>query len=450
MRKDAALDGLAKHGNVAQFLSFRPGQAGELVATYSRVRGCSPNHSFASPREGIEVLLALSSEKRVNIRSFQPEDPRSREFIYGLRTVDAALEAAERLAREGLFVILNETVDVADGGVSGVIHGDIIEFAPDDTPRCVEKPGVCSLPVAWGLSILERVYGVVPEAPEHGRLEFSLHPRRRGYAHAHVLAWEFEEVPAPETLPRVSWPNRFSRLIGDKAFGLLMACELGLRVPRTHVVSRRIAPFEFGAATGSRECWIRTCPTEPQPGLYTTAKGWMDPFALLNQEDPSGGTIASVLRQDAVEASYSGAAIVGSNDELFIEGVRGEGSNFMLGDDPPMVLPERIRADVAAVYHSARKQLGPVRFEWVHDGDYVWVVQLHVGSTETSQMQLVPGDAARWVRFAADSGLTALRDILQDLPDDTGLIIEGEVGLTSHIADLVRKAMRPARIRPQP
>ncbi|MCH3812478.1 hypothetical protein LZB82_09005, partial [Campylobacter jejuni] len=72
-----------------------------------------------------------SPEARVNIRSYHPEDPRSREFVYGLETVEAALEAAERLVRERLFILVNETVDVTDGGVSGVVHGGIIEFAPD-------------------------------------------------------------------------------------------------------------------------------------------------------------------------------------------------------------------------------------------------------------------------------------------------------------------------------
>ena len=45
------------------------------------------------------------------------------------------------LAADGYFTIVNETVDTADGGVSGVVLGDIMEFAPLDTPRGVEKPG---------------------------------------------------------------------------------------------------------------------------------------------------------------------------------------------------------------------------------------------------------------------------------------------------------------------
>jgi hypothetical protein len=42
--------------------------------------------------------------------------------------------------------------------------------------------------------------------------------------------------------------------------------------------------------------------------------------------------------------------------------------------------------------------------------------------------------------------LEALRGFLDQLPGDVGVRIEGEIGLTSHIADLLRKARRPARI----
>lgn len=92
----------------------------------------------------------------MNVRSYLPDSPRSQEFVYGLTTVDDAVSALGRLAADGLFVIANETVDVTDGGVSGVAEGNVIEFAPDDTPRCVEKPGVASLPSKMALSIIEK------------------------------------------------------------------------------------------------------------------------------------------------------------------------------------------------------------------------------------------------------------------------------------------------------
>jgi glutathione synthase/RimK-type ligase-like ATP-grasp enzyme len=57
----------------------------------------------------------------------------------------------------------------------------------------------------------------------------------------------------------MQWPNRFSSILGDKAYGLLMANLAGVPVPRTLVIGRRIAPFTFGDVTGSFEFWTRTC-----------------------------------------------------------------------------------------------------------------------------------------------------------------------------------------------
>ena len=51
-----------------------------------------------------------------------------------------------RLAGEGYLTIVNETIDIHDGGISGVALAGIVEFAPDDTPRAVEQPGVAALP----------------------------------------------------------------------------------------------------------------------------------------------------------------------------------------------------------------------------------------------------------------------------------------------------------------
>ena len=247
-----------------------------MIQQYSRVAGLAPNHKFRSPQEALSHLLALSSERTVNIRSFSPDSPRSREFVYGIAAADEALVIARRLAREGLFVIANETINVADGGVSGVAQGDIIEFAPDDTPRCVEKPGVASLPRSMGLSILSKVYGFTPETGDtrDARVEFSIHPKPRGWKHSHTVVWECEQTAGENPIPALTWPNRFSRYIGDKVFGLLVAEEIGLPVPRTTVFGRRVAPFSFGIPTGSCEVWTRTAPKEPEPGRYTTQKGW--------------------------------------------------------------------------------------------------------------------------------------------------------------------------------
>jgi hypothetical protein len=262
IRKDRSLDLLSKYCNVAQFVSFAPGANGDLVQQYSRLAGLAPNHIFRSPQEALSRLLALSPDGTINIRSYSPDSPRSREFVYGIAAADDALAVARRLAYERLFVIANETIDVADGGVSGVAQGDTIEFAPDDTPRCVEKPGVASFPRSMGLSILSKVYGFNPEIGDSrdARVEFSVHPKPRGWMHTHTVAWEHEQTPGENPTAALAWPNRFSRHIGDKVFGLLVAEEIGLPVPRTTVFSRRVAPFSFGIPTGSCEVWMMRRP----------------------------------------------------------------------------------------------------------------------------------------------------------------------------------------------
>jgi len=273
-RKDESLNRLAELINVAQFVSFSPGPTG-LSQEYARVHNFAPNFRFESTRHALQTLLESSAENQINLRSFTPENPQSREFIYGLKSLDHAVTAAERLGSEGLFVIANETVDVHDGGVSGVIMGDVIEFAPDDTPRSVEKPGIASLPRLWGLKMLSTVYGFWPEidVPRASRLEFSIHPKPRGWRQTHTLGWEYELIDHFDLRPKLTWPNHFSRMIGDKAYGLLIAQLAGLPVPRTIVINRRIAPFSFGRPTGSSEVWTRTCPHEQVPGKFTTTKG---------------------------------------------------------------------------------------------------------------------------------------------------------------------------------
>jgi hypothetical protein len=446
-RKDRSLDELARVGNVAQFVSFSPENGGP-AQQFSRVAGYPANHIFATHFEAIESLLSASPDHTINLRSFTPDSPRSRDFHYGIARVAEAINLVDSLSSDGLFVIANETVDVSDGGVSGVVQGGVMEFAPDDTPRCVEKEGTASLSLAWGLEIIRRVYGFEPDIVDagKGRLEFSVHPKPRGWKKTHTLMWEYEVSDSAPANANLAWPNRFSRHIGDKAFGLLIADVMGLPVPRTTVLSRRVAPFIFGTPTGSTEVWTRTCPVEQEPGHFTTTKGWVDPFKLLSIEDPDGRAIASVLSQSAVLAHFSGAAITDRKGQAVIEGTQGEGDRFMLGKRAPEILPADISADVERTYEKAVSAIGPVRFEWVHDGECVWIVQLHKGGTSSDASTLVPGEAAEWAIFKASQGLDELRHFLSRLPADVGVRIEGEVGLTSHFADLLRKTKRPARI----
>jgi len=93
------------------------------------------------------------------------------------------------------------------------------------------------------------------------RVEFSIHPLRRGFRREHTIIWELEDVGEVHTETEVVWPNNFSRYIGDKAYGPLIADLLGLPVPKSTVFGRNVAPFRFGCETGSSEVWVRTAAT---------------------------------------------------------------------------------------------------------------------------------------------------------------------------------------------
>ena len=89
-----------------------------------------------------------------------------------------------------------------------------------------------------------------------------------------------------------------------------------------------------------------------------------------------------------------------------------------------------------------------VKFEWVFDGERLWIVQLHRGATPGVGDIIVPGQPAEWRVFDVADGLEALRAVVASLSISDGLILKGRIGLTSHMADVVRRAGRPARIEP--
>lgn len=448
LRKDESLDYMAEQGfNVAQFVSFSPSVKGPKQE-FARIAGHGVNAPFESPIAAIRFLLSASSDQSVNVRSYEPFNPQSRPFKYALKSADEALDWVEKLGRDGLYTIVNETVDINDGGVSGVLMGNLLEFSPDDTPRCVEKLGNASLPRGWGRELLATVYGfpVELDVPLASRLEFSIHPKPRGWKQTNILTWEYSTEEYVEAKPDINWPNNFSKLIGDKVFGLLVAHHLGLPVPRTTVINRRVAPFSFGRSTGCHETWIRTAPLEQIPGKFTTHRGWIDPYAIMATEDPNGDAICSVLAQNGVKSEYSGALIVAADGHVIIEGKAGEGESLMLGVSAPEELPHFVQDEVLRIFELAKAALGPVRIEWVFDGTRAWVVQLHRGATESDSVNLTQGDAEKWIEFDVTAGLEALRQTVAGLNLGEGLLLKGRVGLTSHLADVVRKAKIPARM----
>jgi hypothetical protein len=187
---------------------------------------------------------------------------------------------------------------------------------------------------------------------------------------------------------------------------------------------------------------------EQMPGRFPSYHGWRDPYKILGEYDPQGTILASVLAQEGVESWYSGALTPMSSGEPLIEGVRGKGDSFMQGGAAPETIPSEVSDSIRNIYRRAFKHLGSVRLEWVHDGRSAWVVQIHIASAIGDDVTIFPGSPESYVVFDAARGLDALREFVSGLKDkDVGIALAGNVGITSHLGDLLRRARVPSRLR---
>lgn len=441
--KDEVLNYISDSFNVAQFASFTPY---ELKPRYSRIFGLPPNEQCKTINKTLELLINNSQEKSINIRSFKPGLLKGNPFYYGIKTALEAHELLCKLANDGFYTIVNETIDINDGGVSGVVMNDVIEFSPNDTPKCVEKSGFCSLPRKLGINILNTVYGFIPNLNFRNelRVEFSIHPKRRGFQKTNTIIWEVEEVHKHTTDFDINWPNNFSRFIGDKAFGLLIADAFGANVPKATLISRNVKPFIFGKDTGVSEIWLRTCPIEKVPGKFPTYFGWRDPFTLMSSKDLD--SVVSILSQQSVDAVYSGA-VVPSKKDIIIEGVDSFGDDFMLGKASPIDIPSNLKLLINKIYTLLQNELGAVNFEWVYDGSCIWIVQLSKSAIISNSKIIYPGKVDRYIQFPIEKGLESLRELLKTIDNQTGIELIGNIGITSHFGDILRNAHVPSKLK---
>lgn len=85
------------------------------------------------------------------------------------------------------------------------------------------------------------------------------------------------------------------------------------------------------------------------------------------------------------------------------------------------------------------------------DGYKVWLFQLHK-EYDASNVFITQGNSATvWKDFCASGGLEALRALITEYKytnPNIGIRVIGNVGLTSHIADVLRKSGIPSEIVP--
>ena len=88
----------------------------------------------------------------------------------------------------------------------------------------------------------------------------------------------------------------------------------------------------------------------------------------------------------------------------------------------------------------------------VEDGARIWLVQLHQRPKGVSEDVIYPGDAPNWRIFdprlyQPEEVLDRLREIVAEISGkNTGVIITGDVGVTSHLGDVLAEARVPSRL----
>ncbi len=456
MLKDERLHELITRGiNVAQFVSFGPPDK----IRFHGICGLGQSQAPATVESAVETIFQSSFLGSIDIRTFLAHKPDGNPFEKDIKTTGAALQLVRKFLGEGYFVIVSERIPIEGSGrFGGVLLGDIIQGAANETPRCVdnfELPlPVLSLSRRMGLELLQLIYGCVLQFPfaKEDRIEFSVHTGPVGYYRKPQLIWQVDQYPGEQVpgAPAPFWPNRISEDMGDKPYGLVMAHLHGLLVPKTSVIGRVFPQFTFGRHTHSGESlWIRTCPKVQTPGKYATRRVWEDPFLLMQREDPDGTKISSLIIQEGVRSEYAGALLTDADGKLIIEGKSGEGVLLMIGERGPEELPPRVIRAVERLYLGAREIFGDIRMEWVFDGDEAWCVQIHLGRAATKDRVIYPGKPQAWQEFSVLRGLEALRLLVQNAQEgEFGIVLRGNVGVTGHFAEILCGAKIPSRIEP--
>ncbi|MGX1218692.1 hypothetical protein AB7M42_008957 [Bradyrhizobium diazoefficiens] len=469
--RDARMIDISSSCNIAQFVSFDEFSKVRFVKLASREIEGRASDDLS---QVLAELFRASNSNLINLRFFHPGTSTGAVIVRDIESVDEALQISKSKMVSGGYAIASEVLELADGGVSGVLAGGTVEFLMGVTPRFVDQVdgGFPQLPSAVGERLLRSIYGDHVELSKFEpsmRVEFSIHPYDVGHMGRRMIVWDVYRLANPSRLkPIISWPNLFSEWIGDKLYGQLLASSLGLPVPRSiawlhpfvaadsaNPIERWIPPegIAFGENTGTSEFWMRSCPSLRRPGLYPTIRGRVDPTNWMLGIDPLGTEIRSCLEQQHVGAQFSGAAFCGDQSPL-IEGIAGTGEQYMLGLCAPETLPITVQRTVACLAEEVSSMFGRSRLEWVFDGDRAWVVQINqiAGERREAISHEVPNE--EYIDYDPIAGLAELQEIIDYAKiRGCGVRLARAVGLTSHVCELLNNAEVPyvvrRRLKPQ-
>ncbi len=80
----------------------------------------------------------------------------------------------------------------------------------------------------------------------------------------------------------------------------------------------------------------------------------------------------------------------------------------------------------------------------------VWLIQVQQETAVSSGQTIVPGETESEYDFDVSLGLSGLRELVELAKDrPIGIKLIGNVGMTSHIADVLRRYKVPSRIVPK-
>jgi hypothetical protein len=464
--RDVRVSEIGKTYSVAQYVS--------LDADLSP-RTSVLNTSSALPRDPKAHLSALfdsAPSHRVNVRIFSPGTSTGALFFSAVETVEGVIELITNHIVEQGYAIVSEMIDLDDGGVAGVLYGDIVEFKQGETPKFVDRQRSDSFPQLRrdaAERMLQAIYGSdvdLSKISDSMRVEFSTHPQECGTPPARFLVWDCYEVAPQHSKPRLVWPNSFSEWLGDKCFGLLAAWCMDFRVPKTLAVLNplmwdpvsgrgrsRWTPaggVAFGEETGGHRVWTRTCPAHRMPGRYPTFSTRHDPFALMLRADPEGKHLRSVLDQQDVAAEYSGAGQV-TEGALIIEGVSGTGTDLMMGTQSPEQLPTIVGSSIHELSQKLYACFGACRFEWAWKERCAWLLQVNLLTSQIGDTATISQIRSNYIEFDPDTGLDELDRVIRSAKlEDRDVLIIKRVGITSHVCELLNGAGVRFAIVPTP
>jgi hypothetical protein len=463
--RDARMELIASKHNIAPFISLDD----RLRVRYARMRPPQRTVSGAQAPNALSELFAKSQSGQVNLRFFAPGQSTGAILESGFRTVDEALRVISQKKIIGGYVIASESIDLHDGGVAGVLSGDIIEFLQGVTPRFVDQCSEFDFPQMMrnvGVPFLRSIYGPDIEFDAFlpsNRVEFSTHPVNTGTHCKKLVIWDYYNTSVP-TIQNIIpfWPNRLSEWLGDKLYGELLAWCMGFKVPRTKAylhprlwssergpIVQWVPPdgISFGEVTGNEDIWVRTAPRIPQPGLFPTFNYWRDPIELMLSIDPDGKEIGSCLVQQNVRALYSGSGYC-NEDNVLVEGVAGSGEGYMLGEKSPEPLPELVANRVVGLGKRVFRSFGPSRFEWAFDGDDDWLLQLnpHIETRSYAIGYEQPGIS--YLEYDPCRGISQLEMLIKIAQKQgQGILLARPVGLTSHVCEILNHHKVPYAVR---